>query len=95
MDRWSAQQKKGKLTDAEIKDLIKEWYDRRMEGDLNKAVINWEMRAMEAKLAKYNVEQLDEMPIRRKDGTMWILACQMGGCAGKEVRQIKISTRKI
>jgi hypothetical protein len=58
MDRWPAQQKKGKLTDAEIKGLVKEWYDRRTEGDLNKAVINQEMRAMEAKLAKYNVDQL-------------------------------------
>jgi hypothetical protein len=44
MDRQSAQQKKGKLTDAEIKGLVKEWYDRRMEGNLNKAVIGWEMQ---------------------------------------------------
>jgi hypothetical protein len=43
IDRQSAQQKKGKLTDAEIKGLVKEWYDRRMEGDLNKVVINREM----------------------------------------------------
>ena len=62
-----------------------------MEGDLNKTVINHEMRAMEAKLAKNNVEQLGEIPIKRDDGTMRILACQMGGCTGKEVRQIKMS----
>jgi hypothetical protein len=49
---------------------------------------------MEAKLAKYNVEQLGEIPITREDGTMKILVCQMGGCAGKEVRQIKMSTTK-
>ncbi len=65
MDRWSAQQKKGKLTDAEIKGLVKVWYDRRTESDLNKAVINREMRVMEIKLAKYNVEQLGEIPITR------------------------------
>ncbi len=47
---------------------------------------------MEAKLVKYNVEQLGEIPIKREDGTMQILVCQMGGCAGKEVRQIKMST---
>jgi hypothetical protein len=92
MDRQSAQQKKGKLTDAEIKGLIQEWYDRRMEGDLNKAVINQEMRAMEANLTKYNIEQLGEIPIKREDGTMQILVCQMGGYVGKEVRQIKMST---
>jgi hypothetical protein len=86
MDRRPAQQKKGKLTDAEIKGLVKEWYDRTMEGDLNKAAVNREMRAMEAKLAKYNAEQLGEIPIKREDGTMWILVCQMRGCAGKEVR---------
>ena len=43
MDRWTALQKKGKLTDTEIKGLVKEWYDRRMEGDLNKVVIIREM----------------------------------------------------
>jgi hypothetical protein len=63
-----------------------------MEGDLNKAVINREMRAIEAKLAKYNVEQLGEIQIKREDGTMRILVCQMGGCAGKEVRQMIMST---
>jgi hypothetical protein len=63
-----------------------------MEGDLNKAVIIQEMRAMKTKLAKYNVEQLGEIPIKREDGIIWILVCQMGGCAGKEVGQIKIST---
>jgi hypothetical protein len=84
MDRQSTQQKKGKLTDAEIKGLVKEWYDRRTEGDLNKAVIDREMRAIEDKLAKYNVEQLAEVPIKREDETMRILVCQMGGYAGKE-----------
>jgi hypothetical protein len=39
VDRRSAQQKKGKLTDAEVKGLVKKWYDRRKEGNLNKAVI--------------------------------------------------------
>ncbi len=65
MDRRPAQQKRGKLTDAELKGLVTEWYDRRTEGDLNKAVINREMRAREAKLVKYNVEQLGEIPIKR------------------------------
>jgi hypothetical protein len=40
INRWSAQQKRGKLTDAEIKGLVKKWYDRRTEGDLNKVVID-------------------------------------------------------
>jgi hypothetical protein len=92
MDRCSAQQKKGKLTDTEIMGLVNEWYDRRTEGDLNKAVFDREMKVMEAQLAKYNVEQLGEIPIKREDGTMRILECQMGGCAGKIVQQIKMST---
>jgi hypothetical protein len=50
------------------------------------------MKAIEAKLAKYNVDQLGEIPLEREDGTMRIMVCQMGGCAGKEVREIKMST---
>jgi hypothetical protein len=37
-----------------------------MEGDLNQAVIDREMKAMEAKLAKYNVDQLGEIPLERE-----------------------------
>ncbi len=92
MDRWPAQQKKVKLTDIEVKSLVKEWYDRRTESNLNKVVIDREMQAMEEKLVKYNVKQLGEIPITREDGTIWILVCQIGQCAGKEVRQIKMST---
>ncbi len=92
MNRWLTQQKQGKLTDAEIKGLVKDWHNQRTEGDLNKAVVDREMKAMEAKLEKYNVDQLGEIPIEREDGTMRIMVCQMGGCAGKEVREIKMST---
>ena len=94
MDRRSTQQKQGKLTDVEIKGLVKDWHDQRREGDLNKAVVDREMKTMEAKLEKYNVDQLGEIPIEREDGTMRIMVCQMGGCAGKEVREIKCQPRK-
>jgi len=43
---------KGKLTDAEIKGLVNEWHDQRREGNLNKAVVDTEMKTMEAKLEK-------------------------------------------
>jgi hypothetical protein len=63
MDRRSTQQKQGKLTDVEIKGLVREWHDQRREGDLNKTVVDREMKTMEAKLEKYNVDQLGEIPI--------------------------------
>jgi hypothetical protein len=50
-----------------------------------------ERKAMEKKLTKYNVEQLGEMPIKREDSTMRVLVSQMGGCASKETREIKIA----
>jgi hypothetical protein len=93
MDRQSTRQKQGKLTDTEIKGLVRDcWHNKRTEGDLNKAVVDREMKAMEDKLKKYNVDQLGEIPMERNDGTMRIMVCQMGGCAGKEVREIKMST---
>jgi hypothetical protein len=50
-----------------------------------------ETKAMENKLRRYNVEQLGEIPVDREDGTMRILVCQMGGCASREAREIKIA----
>jgi hypothetical protein len=90
MDRWSTQQKQGRLTDAEVKVLVKDWHDRRKEANLNQAVADREMKALEAKLAKYNVDWLGEIPFEKADGTMRIMVCQMGGCTGKEVREIKM-----
>jgi hypothetical protein len=84
MDRQITQQKQ--------KGLVKDWHDQRREGDLNQPVVDREMKTMEAKLAKYNVDQLGEIPIEREDRTMRITVCQMGGCAGKEVIEIKMST---
>ncbi len=50
-----------------------------------------ETKAMENKLGRYNVEQLGEIPVDREDGMMQILVCQMGGCASREAREIKIA----
>jgi len=52
MDRRSTQQKKGKLTDADIKGLVNEWHNQRREGELNKVVVDREMKTIEAKLEK-------------------------------------------
>ncbi len=91
LDRRQALNKKGTLTDGEIKSLVKEWHDKWAEEDLNALMVVMEMKAMEKKLTKYNVEQLGEMPIKREDSTMRVLVSQMGGCASMETREIKIA----
>ncbi len=74
--------------------MVKEWHDDRPEEELNALMVAIEMKAMEKKLEKYNVEQLGELPIERKDGTMRVLVNQMGGCASMETREIKIAATK-
>ena len=78
LDRRQALNKKGTLTDGEIKSLVKEWHDNRMEAELNHKTVEMEMNAMEKKLTKYNVERLGELPTEREDGMMRVLICQMG-----------------
>jgi hypothetical protein len=94
LDRRQVLSKEGTLTNGEIKLLVKEWHDRRTEAELNHLSVEMEMKAMEKKLTKYNVEQLGEMPIEREDGTMRVLFSQMGGCASMETREIKIAATK-
>ena len=83
--------KKGTLTDGEIKSLVKEWHDRRTEEELHHISVEMEMKALEKKLTKYNVERLGGMPTEREDGTMRVLVSQMGGCASRGIREIKIA----
>ncbi len=74
LDRRQALNKKGTLMDGEIKSLVvKEWHNKRAEEDLNALTVLMEMKTMEKKLMKYNVEQLGEMTIEREDGTMRVL----------------------
>jgi hypothetical protein len=91
LDRKAALNKKGTLSDQEIKSLVKEWHDTRTEAKLNKVTVRMEMKALKSKVRKYNVPQLGEIPEVRDDGNMRILVCKMGGCASKEIREIKIA----
>jgi hypothetical protein len=91
LDKQQAFNNKGTLTNGEIKSLVKEWHDKRAEEDLSALKVAMEMKAMEKKLTKYNVEQLGEIPTKREDGTMRVLVSQMGGCASMETRQLKIA----
>jgi hypothetical protein len=79
LDRQIVKNKRGSLSEKEIQTLVKDWHDRRSEGDLRQETIEMETEAMEKKLRRYNVEQLGEMPSDQEDGTMRILVCQMGG----------------
>jgi hypothetical protein len=62
LDRQQALNKKGTLTDGEIKSLVREWHNNRMEEELNHVTIETDMKAMEKKLTKYNVKQLKDIP---------------------------------
>jgi hypothetical protein len=95
LDRRQLLNKKGTLTDGEIKSLVKEWHNRRTEEELNHISVEMKMKALEKKLTKYNVEQLGEMPIEREDGTMRVLVSQMGSCASMETREINAATEQL
>jgi hypothetical protein len=91
LDRRIVKNKRGSLSEKEIQTLVKDWHDRCSEGDPRQETIEMKTKAMEKKLRRYNVEQLGEMPLDQEDGTMRILVCQMGGCASKEARELRIA----
>ncbi len=91
LDRWQALNKKGTLTNGEIKSLVKDWHDRRSEEELNHVFAKKEMKAMEKETIKYNVEWLGNIPLDMEDGTMRVLVSQMGSCASLEMPEIKIA----
>ena len=64
--------KKGKLTDGEIKMPGKDWHNKRAEEDLNQTMMEMEMKATEKTVAQFNVEQLGNIPIHKEDGMMRI-----------------------
>ena len=74
--------------------MVKESHDKRMEAELNHETVEMEMKAMEKKLSKYNVERLGELPTEWEDGTMRVLVSQMGECTSMETREIKMAATK-
>ncbi len=69
-----------------------EWKDVRGEAELDQTTIDREVKTMEmeAKLNKYNVPTLGEMPTQRDNRAFRILVCQMGVFSGKEVRELRL-----
>ena len=94
MKRRLVQLKRGILTDADIKKLITEQLDGRRESELDQATVDREIQTMAQKMDKYNVPSLGDIPTQRDDGSFRILVCQMGRCAGREIREQKIATTK-
>jgi hypothetical protein len=60
-----------------------------LEEELINLSIEMELKAMEKKLSKYNMNQLGVLPLKREDGTMRVIVSQMGGCASMETRDRK------
>ncbi len=79
---------------GEIKLLVKKIHNRWEVSELELGTRDREMAAMQKKIERYNVAQLGDLPQDREDGTMRILACQMGSCASTETREIKIAATK-
>ena len=71
--------------------MVQEWHNRWTEAELDQATVDMESKAMATKLQKYNVEHLGDIHTEREDGTMRVLVSQMGGCASKEIREIKMA----
>jgi hypothetical protein len=63
LDRKAIENKRGTLTNKEIKLLVKEFHNRQTEGKLQQGIAETEMRATKKKIQRYNVEQLGEVLI--------------------------------
>jgi hypothetical protein len=92
IERQQLLNKKGKLTESEIKSLVDKWHNHQEENDnIDQEEIEREKLSLQKAVEKYNVEQLGDIPTEREDGAIRILVCQMGGLASKEVREIKLA----
>jgi hypothetical protein len=79
LDRKVIENKRGTLTNGEIKLLVQEIHDCQRESKLEHGTAEKEMEATKKKILCYNIEQLEVIPMEREDGTMRILVYQMGG----------------
>jgi hypothetical protein len=91
LDRKVIQNKRGILTNREIKLLVQEIHNCRRGGELQQGTVETKIRAMQKKIQCSNVKQLGEILMEREDRTMRILVCQMGSCASVKTREIKIA----
>jgi hypothetical protein len=91
IDRNVVENKRGTFTQREIQNLVQELHNCQQESKLEQGTAEREMDAMQKKIQCYNIEQLGSIPMERKDGTMRISVCQMGGCASVKDERDKIS----
>jgi hypothetical protein len=91
LDRKVIQNKRGTLTNREIKLLVQEIHNCQQGGGLQQGTVETKIRAMQKKIQCYNVKQLGEILTKSEGRTMRILVCQMGGSASVKTREIKIA----
>jgi hypothetical protein len=61
LDSKAIENKKGTLTNEEIKLLVKKFHNCQTEGKLQQGIAETEMRATKKKIQRYSVEQLGEV----------------------------------
>jgi hypothetical protein len=57
IDRKVIENKKGTLTQGEIRQLVKDLHDQQQEDKLEQGIADKEMEVMQRKIQRYNVEQ--------------------------------------
>ena len=90
MDKKLAMQKKGILTDQEIRKIVDKWKDEREEEELDPKIIEKEVERLKKKFQQYNVPWVGHIPEGREDGNCRIMYCQLNSCSGKEIRELKV-----
>ena len=73
MERKLAHGKTGTLPESEVKTVVDQWVDDRLEEELNEEVMKKELKKLELKLNTYNVPVMEHTEEEKGEGRCRIL----------------------
>ena len=89
IERKLAHNKRGLLTMSEVAEAVCDFKNIRSEEDLDAAVVEREIRRMNARLLRYDNEAVGSMSVKKENGQVRAFFSQLNNMSTKSVRDVK------
>ena len=90
IERKLAHQKKGFLSEQEVRESVNEFQDLRSEEELDATIVKDEIERFNRRMVQYNNDPVGNMSSEKEEGRLRFLFCQTNNMSSTPVRQLKI-----
>ena len=89
-----AHNKRGLLNLRDLTDAVTEFKDMREESDLDSAMVEEEIRRLNASMMRCDIDPVGGVSLEKQQGRIWVFFGQLNNVSTKSVRDVKVKGLK-